>query len=89
MFNNDNFWYRAEVKQLVCPDVVKIRYVDYGNESEVPLTSVRRPKLTYLTLPAQAVDCRLCHLKPAGSVSPGEGQGTVYTTHFSRTQCRW
>ena len=41
---------------------------------QVPTTSLRRPKPHYMTLPAQAVRCRLAHLKPAGSVS-------VLTTH--------
>lgn len=68
-FNNDGCWYRAEVQQLVCVDIIKIVFVDYGNVTELPLTSIRRPKLSYLTLPAQVVECRLCHLKPAGSVS--------------------
>ena len=36
---------------------------------QVPTTSLRRPKPHYMTLPAQAVRCRLAHLKPAGSVS--------------------
>lgn len=68
-YNNDGFWYRAEVERMVCVDVVRIRYVDYGNIAELPVSAIRRPKLNYLTLPAQAVDCRLCHIKPAGSVS--------------------
>ena len=72
---NDGYWYRAEVEKLVCPDVVRIRYVDYGNMAEIPVTSIRRPKPNYLLLPAQAVESRLCHLKPAGSVSMGSGIG--------------
>ncbi len=66
---SDGCYYRAEVEDLVCYDVVRIRYVDYGNETEVPLTSIRRPKPNYLTLAAQGIRCRLCHLKPPGSVS--------------------
>ena len=68
-FNNDGFWYRSEVIDLVCSDIVKILYVDYGNTAEIPLAAIRRPKLNYLTLPAQAIECRLCHVKPAGGVS--------------------
>ena len=51
------------------PDIVEVKYVDYGNVGQVPLGSLRKPKPHYLTLPAQTVDCRLANLKPAGSVS--------------------
>ena len=36
---------------------------------KVPATSLRKPRPHYMTLPAQAIKCRLAHLKPAGSVS--------------------
>ena len=72
MFNNDGTWYRAEVCELPEPDVVTVRYVDYGNSSQVPLGAIRHPKAHYLILPAQGIQCRLANLKPAGSVSRNE-----------------
>lgn len=68
MFANDGYWYRAEVIGLPAPDIAEVRYVDYGNTGKVPQASLRRPKPHYLALPAQAVNCRLANLKPAGSV---------------------
>ena len=65
----DGRWYRAEVDELVSQDIVRIHYVDYGNMADVRMTAIRWAKASYLVLPAQAIECRLCHLKPAGSVS--------------------
>jgi len=50
-------------------------HLDYGNTHKLATTSVRCAKPMYLTLPAQAVQCRLSHLKPAVSVSESEVGG--------------
>ncbi len=85
-FNNDGYWYRAEVVKMVCVDVVRICYVDYGNMAEIPLTSIRALKLNHLILPAQAIKCRLCHLKPAGSVSHMTSPNGSHDHHYDRHQ---
>ena len=54
---------------LPASDIVEVRYMDYGNTGQVPLGAIRKPKPHYLALPAQALECRLANLKPAGSVS--------------------
>ena len=69
IFNNDGYWYRAEIVAIPTFDIVEVHYVDYGNSAQVPLASVRRPKAHYLILPAQSINCRLANLRPAGSVS--------------------
>jgi hypothetical protein len=67
LFSNDGYWYRAEVVGMPTSDIAEVLYVDYGNTGRVPATSLRKPKPHYMTLPAQAIKCRLAHLKPAGS----------------------
>uniref|UniRef100_A0A1X7T6L7 Tudor domain-containing protein n=1 Tax=Amphimedon queenslandica TaxID=400682 RepID=A0A1X7T6L7_AMPQE len=66
-FNNDGYWYRATILEHSQPDVVQIRYVDYGNNDFVPLNAIRQPKPHYLALPAQCIECRLANICPPGS----------------------
>ena len=68
MYANDGYWYGAEITDQPAPDIVEVKYVDYGNSGQVAKGSIRKPKPHYLTLPAQAVECRLANLKPAGGV---------------------
>ena len=35
MFNNDGYWYRAEVASLPARDITEVTYVDYGNTGRV------------------------------------------------------
>ena len=72
VFSNDGYWYRAEVTDLPAHDIAIVKYVDYGNSGQVACGALRRAKPNYLALPAQAIQCRLANLKPAGSVSVSE-----------------
>ncbi|KAL5484712.1 hypothetical protein EMCRGX_G021252 [Ephydatia muelleri] len=65
VYPEDCYWYRAEVLDVPSPDVVKVKYVDYGNIGQVPRVTLRRPKAHYMLLPAQALKCRLSNIKPA------------------------
>ena len=60
-------WYRAKVEQVQGREV-KVNYVDYGDTSTVPLSSIRTLKPEFSSLPAQAVQCCLkgfsTHLGP-------------------------
>lgn len=40
MFNNDGYWYRAEVVGLPTSDIAEVLYVDYGNIGKVSPTLV-------------------------------------------------
>lgn len=35
VFNNDGYWYRAEVVGLPTSDIAEVLYVDYGNTGRV------------------------------------------------------
>ena len=37
LFNNDGYWYRAEVVGLPSSDISEVLYVDYGNTGRVSL----------------------------------------------------
>ena len=58
---SDNVWYRAQVKAVSYDrSEVTVYYVDYGNSSSVPFTSIGViPAGLVSRLPAQAVQCRL------------------------------
>ncbi|CAC5408616.1 TDRD1_4_6_7 [Mytilus coruscus] len=51
-------WYRAEVLEII-GDRFKVRYVDYGNTSEVRCDQISKIDKTLATPPSQAVSCRL------------------------------
>src|SRR6218665_1433444 len=39
-YSGDKLWYRAEVEDVVSRSRVVVRYVDYGNEEEVEISSI-------------------------------------------------
>ncbi|XP_076103467.1 tudor domain-containing 6-like isoform X3 [Mytilus galloprovincialis] len=51
-------WYRAEVLEIV-GDTFKVRYVDYGNTSEVRCDQISKINKTLATPPSQTICCRL------------------------------
>ena len=77
MYSEDCYWYRAEVVALPDPDVVKVKYVDYGNVGLVPRVTLRRPKAHYLLLPAQALECRLANIRPPCEVGVAGMRGCI------------
>lgn len=58
LFSDDSLWYRAEV---VCinADNLSVRFVDYGNVSQVCITDVRAMPPDLVEVPSQAFLCEL------------------------------
>ena len=63
-YQSDGNYYRARVLKILSPDLVEVYYVDYGNKSRVPVSSLRRIELSNMILPAQAIRCRLANVRP-------------------------
>ena len=55
---SDGCWYRAEVTSVTNTHS-EVTYIDFGNEENVDLNNVRKPKTTFKTMPAQAMKCGL------------------------------
>ncbi|XP_064604917.1 uncharacterized protein LOC135470098 [Liolophura sinensis] len=62
-FTEDESWYRAKVVSTQASGV-EVFFVDYGNADIVPEADLVSIKPDYLTLPAQAVQCRLFACPP-------------------------
>ncbi|KAH9503379.1 Tudor domain-containing protein 5 [Bulinus truncatus] len=65
IFPEDNFWYRAVIKDIKDP-YYEVLYIDYGNVCSVTLCQLRLLKAKFLKLPAQAIQARLSHCQPVG-----------------------
>ncbi|XP_035513908.1 tudor domain-containing protein 1 isoform X3 [Morone saxatilis] len=66
MFPGDGAWYRAMVNEL-SEDKVSVNFVDYGYSMKVEKSHLRPITPQLLTLPFQAVCCRLAGVEPLGS----------------------
>ena len=67
-YKTDGYYYRAKILKIPFPDQAEEYYVDYGNESRVPLGSLRQLKHGHMVLPAQAIQCRLANVRPVDGV---------------------
>jgi len=62
----DGEWYRAEIIALL-PGIIKVRYVDYGNEAMVAESDVRVLPTEFTRLPQLAVKMSLYGVGPDGN----------------------
>ena len=58
IYSEDNQWYRAEVIDKK-EDIVKVKFVDYGNTEEVAGNSLKQLSSEYMKLPRTCVSCVL------------------------------
>ncbi|KAK7096171.1 tudor and KH domain-containing protein-like isoform X2 [Littorina saxatilis] len=65
-FEHDKSWYRARVLS-VAGDKLDLYYLDFGDSGFAPLVDVRELRPEYLSLPEQAIECKLAGVKPAGA----------------------
>lgn len=69
-FNQDDKWYRAEVKAVEPNDVneeesqVDLYYVDYGDSDYVKKSKIMQLRTDFLKLRFQAIECTLANVKP-------------------------
>ena len=72
-YPKDQEWYRAEVMEWnETTQTAKVRYVDYGNVAEVSLSITRDiPEPLIISLPKQAIPCRLSGVEPQGGEEGG------------------
>ena len=56
LYDQDHNWYRAMIKS-VSHDSCEVMYVDYGNCSSCPMTSIRKISKEFMSLHCQAIEC--------------------------------
>ncbi|XP_045158547.2 uncharacterized protein LOC123524421 isoform X3 [Mercenaria mercenaria] len=70
-FTEDKGWYRAVITGLKADGQAEVMYVDYGNNEYTDKDALKQIKQQFLSLPAQAVQCRLSGVSsPQGFWSP-------------------
>lgn len=62
----DGYWYRCRINKLISINQVQVFYVDYGNELNVNIKSLKQLKKEFLKLPCQAMKGQLYGIKPFG-----------------------
>ncbi|XP_017292537.2 tudor and KH domain-containing protein isoform X2 [Kryptolebias marmoratus] len=67
-YRDHGTWNRAKVLGVLGSDVVDLYYVDFGDNGELPRTSLRRLRSDFLSLPFQAIECSLAGVRPKGDL---------------------
>uniref|UniRef100_UPI00398EDE7B RING finger protein 17 isoform X2 n=1 Tax=Pristiophorus japonicus TaxID=55135 RepID=UPI00398EDE7B len=86
---DDGGWYRCQISGLPGNREVDVKYVDYGNTARIPVTNIRKLKEDFLTLPIQALQCRLSDVEPTNST---EGWNDCVKERFKQlalNKCMW
>ncbi|XP_067889802.1 RING finger protein 17 [Heterodontus francisci] len=86
---DDGGWYRCQISGLPGHREVDVKYVDYGNTARIPVTNIRKLKEDFLTLPIQALQCRLSDVEPTNST---EGWNYCVEERFKQltlNKCMW
>ena len=52
-FKEDEAWYRAQVVELPGSQLVRVKFVDFGNTDEVHYLQVKKIRNEFLVLPTQ------------------------------------
>ena len=68
-FSEDNVWYRARIIS-VGGATAKVRFVDYGNEEEVPASDLKSLRIQFAVEACLAIQCHLDSLPPKVATSP-------------------
>ncbi|XP_069807407.1 tudor and KH domain-containing protein isoform X2 [Dendropsophus ebraccatus] len=82
-FHSDNFWYRAEVLGFLKNGNVDLYYVDYGDNGETARENLYPLRSDFLSLPFQAIECRLSSVAPRG----GSWSDTALDAFESLSHC--
>ncbi|KAL8577956.1 hypothetical protein ACOMHN_011507 [Nucella lapillus] len=64
-FASDDSWYRARVEGFM-EGKVDLFYLDFGDVGLLPLESLRELTPEFLSLPIQAIECKLASVEPIG-----------------------
>ena len=76
----DGDWYRASIIEAFPDSTVKVEYVDFGNETEVPVSQLRPVTEDYTRLPLLAFKCSLygTYICISNTNKPGDSFIKVY-----------
>ncbi|XP_054285717.1 maternal protein tudor-like isoform X2 [Macrosteles quadrilineatus] len=82
-YSEDDSWYRAVVLEKSF-DSVKVLFVDYGNEENVSTDKIKTLPEDMITLPVQAIKCRLLGVPETAETEPFKAlaEGKPLKTQF-------
>ncbi|XP_043935874.1 tudor and KH domain-containing protein isoform X2 [Protopterus annectens] len=66
-YTGEQSWYRARVLGFLENGNIDLYYVDYGDNGEFPLSTLRALRSDFLSLPFQAIECGLSEVAPVGT----------------------
>ena len=65
LYSEDYSWYRAKIKDIQGHNA-RVFFIDYGNEENISVGTLKQLREKYTLLPSQAVECCLANIKPNG-----------------------
>ncbi|XP_041054619.1 RING finger protein 17-like [Carcharodon carcharias] len=86
---DDGGWYRCQINGLPGHREVDVKYVDYGNTARIPVTNIRKLKEDFLTLPIQALRCRLSDVEPINSTEGWNDSAKERFQQLTLNKCMW
>ncbi|XP_058886232.1 RING finger protein 17 isoform X2 [Acipenser ruthenus] len=63
----DDVWYRARIIGFPGSRAIEVKFVDFGNTSQVSINHIRKIKDDFFVLPEMAIQCSLADVKPLNS----------------------
>ncbi|XP_049980526.1 tudor and KH domain-containing protein [Alexandromys fortis] len=64
--NLDGCWYRAQILGTLESGNLDLYFVDFGDNGDSPVESLRTLRSDFLSLPFQAIECSLARIAPSG-----------------------
>ncbi|GCB62969.1 hypothetical protein scyTo_0007318 [Scyliorhinus torazame] len=86
---DDGGWYRCQINGLPGHREIDVKYVDYGNTARIPVTNIRKLKEDFLTLPIQALLCRLSDVEPIDSTDGWNDCAKERFQQLTLNKCLW
>lgn len=72
----DQKWYRGRVNSIHSEEEIDIFFIDYGDMGIVPFNDLREIELQHLSLPEQAIMCKL-NLQPKSDFTFDQNRNAV------------
>lgn len=77
-FSFDNCWYRVKVDLVINAGIMKVTYIDFGNQEDVAVHRIRRITENLLSLPRQAVKISLYGITSTSPSGDWSSESTIF-----------
>ncbi|XP_022805064.1 uncharacterized protein LOC111342268 isoform X2 [Stylophora pistillata] len=77
-FSFDNCWYRVKVDLVINAGIMRVTYIDFGNQEDIAVYKIRRITEDLLSLPRQAVKISLYGITSTSPSGDWSSESTIF-----------